>query len=120
MGSLLEIHLGFAFFVLLVSLFIGWVQLGRRVVVTVIGIQILIGAVAALMGLLSHTPLSSTLWIHILGALAAMAAYIAGRRIVARDEARYRVVGWALSLAGLVLIVLSIWYGVAPYRVQSM
>jgi hypothetical protein len=120
MGTVLEIHLGFAFFVFLLGLFIGWVQLGRRVLVTVIGIQVLIGVILAAWAGASHTPLPGTLWVHILGGLLAMGAYIVGRRIVDRDERRYRILGWAISLVGLALIVLTAWYGVSLYRVHGI
>lgn len=120
MSTVLEIHLGFAFFVFLLGLFIGWVQMGRRVLVTVIGIQILIGVIVAGIAGASHLPLPGTLWIHIVGALIAMFAYIAGRRIVDRDPEGNRVLGWGISLLGLIFIVFTIWYGVSLLRVHGI
>ncbi len=120
MNALLEIHLGFAFFVFLLGLFIGWVQLGRRVVVTVVGIQILIGILVTALAGASHTPLPATLWIHIVAALIAMFAYIVGRRVVDRGPERYRIVGWAISLLGLIFIVFTIWYGVSLHNVHGI
>lgn len=110
MNIILEIHLGFAFFVFLLALFIGWVQLGRRVVVTVIGIQILLGiAVAAFAGM-SHLPLPGMIWLHIVAALLALGAYIAGRRMLDRSP-QTLVPALILSFLGLVLIAFTIWYG---------
>ncbi len=120
MGTVLEIHLGFAFFVFVLGLFIGWVQLGRVVLLAVIGIQVLIGALVAAWAGVSHTPLPGTLWIHILGGLLAMGAYAVALRVVDRDERRYRLVGWCISLAGFALIVLTAWYGVSLYRVYGI
>lgn len=110
MNIALEIHLGFAFFVFLLALFIGWVQMGRRVMVTVLGIQVFIGlAVAAVAGA-NHLPLPGSLWIHILGALLAMGAYIAGRRVF--DRAPQNVpAALGFSAAGFVLVIFTIWYG---------
>jgi hypothetical protein len=108
MNVALEVHLGFAFFVFLVALFVGWVQMGRRTMSAILGIQILIGIVAAVWLAIAHYPLPPTLWIHIVGALAAMFAYIAGRRVYDRGNAGAAV---GLSLLGFVLLCFTIWYG---------
>jgi hypothetical protein len=110
MNIALEIHLGFAFFVFLIALFIGWVQLGRGVVVTVIAIQFLIGiAVAAIAGS-THQPLPGTLWLHIGGAVLALLAYAAGRRIFDGTPRGARA-AFGLSFLGFVLVIFTIWYG---------
>jgi hypothetical protein len=118
MGIALEVHLGFAFFVFLAALFVGWVQMGRRVMSAIIGIQILIGAVVAAWAGISHVPLPGTLWVHIAGALIAMFAYIVGRRIFDRSPG-YAAPAVAMSLLGFIFIILTIAYGfslVYPHR----
>lgn len=110
MNIALEIHLGFAFFVFLIALFIGWVQLGRGVVATVIGIQFLIGiAVAAIAGA-THQALPRTLWLHIGGAVLALLAYVAAGRIYDRSPANARA-AFGFSFLGFVLVIFTIWYG---------
>jgi hypothetical protein len=106
----LEVHLGFAFFVFLTALFVGWVQMGRRVMVTVIGIQVLIGAVVAVWAAIARVPLPGALWVHIVAAVAAMFAYIAGRRLYDRS-AQYGMRAVGMSLLGFVLLLLTIAYG---------
>lgn len=120
MTTILEIHLGFAFFVFLLGLLIGWVQLGRQVLTAVIGIQVLIGVIAAGIAGASHMSLPRTLWIHIVGALLAMFAYIVGRRVVDRGPEDYRLIGWGISLLGLVFIVFTIWFGVSMVGVHGI
>lgn len=106
----LEIHLYFAFFVFLMGLFLGWVQLGRRVVVTVVGIQIAIGVAVAADAGAAHFPMPGSLWVHIVGALLALASYIVARRMLDRN-ADLRIPALAVSLLGLFFIVFTIWYG---------
>lgn len=109
MNVALEIHLGFAFFVFLLALFIGWVQLGRGVVVTVILIQAAIGiAVAAIAGA-THQPLPRTLWLHIGAAVLALLAYIGGRLVYLRTQNAAAAFG--LSFLGFLLVICAIWYG---------
>jgi hypothetical protein len=110
MNIALEIHLGFAFFVFLLALFVGWVQMGRRVMVAVIGIQLLIGVVISAWAGMTHVPLPGTLWMHIVGGLIAMFAYIVGRRLYDRSP-EYRVPAIGLSLLGFIFVILTIWYG---------
>lgn len=110
MNIALEVHLGFAFFVFLLALLVGWVQMGRRVMAAVIGIQVLIGVVISAWAGMTHVPLPATLWVHIAGALLAMFAYIAGRRLYDRSP-HYRVQAVLLSVLGFVFIVLTIAYG---------
>lgn len=119
MRTVLEAHLGFAFFVFLMGLLIGWVQLGRRVVVAVIGIQILLGIIVAGLAGAHHLALPGSLWVHIVGALLAMFFYIIARRVVERAPEDYRLIGWGLSLIGLIFIVFTIWYGVSMYRIYG-
>ena len=75
MNIALEVHLGFAFFVFIAALFVGWVQMGRRAMAGIIGIQILIGIVISAWAGMAHMRLPDTLWVHIVGALIAMFAY---------------------------------------------
>jgi uncharacterized membrane protein len=111
MNIALEVHLGFAFFVFLAALLVGWVQMGRRVMAGIIGIQILIGVVISAWAGAAHMRLPGSLWIHIAGALIAMFAYIVGRRLYDRDPQRNQVAAIGMSLLGFVFIILTIWYG---------
>lgn len=110
MSIALEVHWGFGFFVLFVALFVGWVQMGRRTMIGVIGIQVLIGIVlAAWMGM-AHRPIPAAIAYHIVAALLAMFAYIMGRRIY--DRSRGNV--WpavAFSLLGFALVCVTMWLG---------
>lgn len=115
MNIALEVHLGFAFFVFLLALFVGWVQMGRRVMAAVIGIQVLIGVVISAWAGAAHMPLPATLWVHIVGALIAMFAYIVGRRIYDRGPQQYALTAIAMSLLGFVFVILTIWYGTRLY-----
>ncbi len=99
------IHWAFAFLLLLCALLFGWVQMGRRVMVALIGIQVLIGVVFA--GLIGRPPML-IIW-HILFALLAMGAYIAGRRLGAGSKSR--VIPMLFSLLGLLLLVLTAYVG---------
>lgn len=110
MSIALEVHLGFAFFVILAALFVGWVQMGRRVMSGIIGIQILIGVIVSAWAGIARYPLPGTLWVHILGALLAMFAYIVGRRMYDRAPQKpLPAVG--MSLLGFILLILTIAYG---------
>ena len=110
MSIALEVHLGFAFFVVLTGLLVGWVQMGRRTMIGVIGIQILIGVVISAWAGMTHYPLPGSLWIHIVGALAAMFAYIIGRRIFDRSP-RNVLPAVGMSLLGFLLLLLTVAYG---------
>lgn len=110
MNIALEVHWGFAFFVLFVALFVGWVQMGRRTMSGVIGFQILIGIILFIWMGIAHHPVPSTVWIHIVIGLAAMFAYIAGRRIYDRaPQNPWPAVGF--SLLGFILVCATMWYG---------
>lgn len=110
MNVVLQIHLAFGFFIFLLGLIVGWFQPGRRLLVAIIGFQIALGVIVAGWAGARHITLPGTLWIHIVGGLLAMAAYIVARRLGARSIT-YRPVALAISLLGLVLIVFTVWYG---------
>jgi len=110
MNIAIEVHLGFAFFVFLAALFVGWVQMGRQAMSGIIGIQILIGIVISAWAGMAHIALPGTLWVHIVGALIAMFAYIVGRRLYDRAP-EYRIPAISMSLLGFVFVILTIWYG---------
>lgn len=115
MNIALEVHLGFAFLVFLVALCVGWVQMGRRTMSGLIGIQILIGIVIAGWAGAAHIRLPGTLWVHIVFAFIAMFAYIVGRRVYDRAPKQYTWPAVGLSLLGFIFIVLTIWYGTRLY-----
>ena len=106
----LDAHFAFAFFVFLCAITIGWVQLGRRVMVTVLGIQVAIGLVVAAWDGFAHIAFPSRLWVHISGGLLAMGAYIAGRRLVDRSPTA-TFAGLLMSFIGFLLVLFTIWYG---------
>lgn len=110
MNIALEVHLGFAFFVFLAALLVGWVQMGRRVMAGIIGIQVLIGVVVSAWAGASHMALPPMLWLHILGALLAMFAYIVGRRLFDRSPQK-PAAAIGMSLVGFLLVIATIWYG---------
>jgi len=97
------IHWVFAFLVLLTAVTMGWVQIGQRVMVTVIGIQVLIGIVFAVMLGPAIGGLGARVGEHILGALLAMGAYILARRSSQRGASR--AVQLLIAAAGLLLLV---------------
>ncbi|HKU66249.1 MAG TPA: hypothetical protein VJP85_00580 [Candidatus Baltobacteraceae bacterium] len=115
MNIALEVHLGFAFFVFLAALLVGWVQMGRRVMSGIIGIQILIGIAISAWAGAAHIRLPGTLWVHIVGAFIAMFAYIVGRRIYDRNPKAYSLPAIGMSLLGFIFIILTIWYGTRLY-----
>ena len=104
MNVLLEAHLGIAYLVLLLALFLGWVPMGRRVMVGAIGLQVAIGIVLAAMLRPPATVLG-----HIVLALLAMGAYIAAKRTSERAGARSLPI--LLSGAGVVFILITILLG---------
>ena len=97
------IHWVFAFLVLLTAVTMGWVQLGQRVMVTLIGIQVLIGIVYAAMLGAALASAGALIGEHILGALLAMGAYIVARR--SSPGGASRPVQFVLAAAGLLLLV---------------
>ncbi len=102
---ILEIHWVFAFLVVLCAIVLGWTQMGRSVMAAVLGLQILIGIIAAA---LIH-PLAPVIFIHILGALLALVAYMVARRIAARDG--NGTIPLILSAVGLVLVLVTGYLG---------
>lgn len=102
---ILEIHWGFAFLVGVCAIVLGWTQLGRRVMAAVLGLQILIGIIAAA---LIH-PLPPIIFVHILTALLALAAYMVARRITERSG--NGAVPLVLSGVGLVLVFATVYLG---------
>jgi hypothetical protein len=109
MSVVLEVHLVLAFLAGLCALIFSWTANGRRVVNAVVALQFLVGlALAALLGA-KHVALPPAVWLHLLVALAALAAYglaiRAGRRAGGASQALI------LSIIGLVLIVLNITMG---------
>src|SRR5665213_1599640 len=97
------IHWVFAFLVLLTAVTMGWVQMGQRVMVTVIGVQVLIGIVYAAMLGPALSSVGARLGEHILGALLAMGAYIVARRLGMRGASR--AVQLAVAAVGLLLVI---------------
>jgi hypothetical protein len=110
MSIALEVHWGFAFFVVLAALFVGWVQMGRRVMSAIIGIQILIGVIVAAWAGIAHFPMHAALWLHVVAALVAMFAYIAGRRLFDRAP-QNALPAVAMSLLGFLLLLVTAWLG---------
>jgi len=97
------IHWVFAFLVLLAAVTMGWVQLGQRLMVALIGIQVLIGIVYAAMLGTALAGAGARIGEHILGALLAMGAYIVARRASTRVPSRPVQLG--LAAAGLLLLI---------------
>lgn len=109
MNTALEIHFGFAFFVFLVALLTGWMQLGRWATIAVILIQLAIGIVVAALAGFSHLVLPGTVWVHVAGGVLALAAYFAAYRIFERSANAAAAI--ALSFVGFVLVILTFWFG---------
>lgn len=107
------IHWSVAFLILLSALLLGWVQLGRRVMVALIGLQVLIGIVyAAVLGAALATK-GAILGVHIVGALLAMAAYMVGRRLAERGGSR--LVPLALSAVALIVLFATAYLGLKMF-----
>jgi|GEM_PF-2169947 hypothetical protein len=106
MSVVLETHLVVAFLAALCAVIFSWTANGRRVVNAVVGLQFLIGLVlAATMGAY-HIQLPPAVWLHLLIALAALAAY--GIAIRAGKQAGGASRALIFSIVGLVLVVLNI------------
>lgn len=108
MTTVLTIHLVVAYVVALFALFIGWVPLGRRVMVAIIGIQVAIGIVAAGIAGASHLTLPHTIALHVILGLAAMGFYIAARRI---GGGARNATALLLSALGFLAVVATIYVG---------
>ncbi len=96
---ILDAHFIVAALVIICAVVFSWNTMGRRVMVAVTGLQVLVGLVVA--GVFH--PASSLIWLHLTGALAAMVAYIFARRI--GEQPGKGALALALSLLGLVLAV---------------
>ena len=107
------IHWSFAFLILLCAFTLGWIQLGRRVMLALVGIQFIIGLVYLGMIGAGAAALGGRLWLHILGWLLATIAYALGSR--AGRSSRSKVVPALLSFIGLVLLVTTAWVGLAMH-----
>ena len=103
MGAILEVHLVVAYLVAILAVTIGWVQMGRRVMVGVVGLQVLLGAILA-----ATTRPPPIVFGHIILGLCAMGAYIVGKRIADRGPSSLPVL---FSGLGLALIVFAMWLG---------
>lgn len=103
MGVVLEIHLVVAYLVLLLALTIGWVQMGRRIMVGVTGVQVLLGAILA--ATLRPPP---SVFGHIVLGLCAMGAYIVGSRMGRRGTSQIPLL---MSALGLLFVLAAIWLG---------
>jgi len=108
MTTVLEIHLVAAYLVAVLALFVGWVPVGRRVMVAIIGLQVLIGAIAAGVAGANHLTLPKTLALHVIAALLAMAFYIVGRRVGDRGATVHALV---LSALGFITVIATIVIG---------
>ncbi len=108
------VHWVFAFLVLLAAVTIGWTQLGQRVMVALIGIQVLIGIVFAAVNGPALAGKGAAIGEHIVGALLAMAAYIFARRLGQRGATRPTQIG--LSALGLLLLLGTAYLGLHAHR----
>ena len=107
------IHWSFAVLVLLCAFALGWNQLGRRVMLALVGIQFLLGLVYLGMIGAGAAALGGRLWMHILGWLLATIAYALGSR--AGRSSQSKVVPALFSFIGLVLLLTTAWVGLAMH-----
>jgi hypothetical protein len=103
MNVVLEIHYAVAFLVVLCAVIFSWSSMGRRVMNGVVGLQLLVGLVAAAVMGARHVGMPPGIWLHILLALGALVAYIFARRI--GDRAGGATTGLVLSVAGLICVL---------------
>lgn len=113
MIAAIDVHFVLAFLVALCAAVFSWNALGRRVMSAVVGIQVVSGlALAGVLGA-SHQPLPHGIWLHIVGAFAALLCYgfasRAGRR-PGGDRAAL-----LLSIAGLVCVAATLTLGLRMY-----
>lgn len=105
----LEIHTVLAFLVALCAFVFSWTPNGRRVVNAVVGLQFLVGLVVAGMMGANHLTIPPAVWLHLLIALAILAAYgLAMRSGKRAGGARSALV---YSLMGLALVIVNFWLG---------
>ena len=109
MNVLLEIHQVVAFLAVLCAIIFSWNANGRRVVNAVVALQLLLGlAVAGVMGA-QHLGQPPMLWLHILIAIAVLAAYGLAMRFGKQAGGASRAL--AFSILGLVLVVANVYLG---------
>jgi len=109
MTILQETHQVVAFLAALCAIIFSWNPTGRRVVNAVIALQLLLGiAVAAVMGA-QHLAMPALLWLHLLIALAALAAYGLAMRFGKRAGGASLALG--CSVAGLLLVMVNVYLG---------
>ncbi|HVA27155.1 MAG TPA: hypothetical protein VNF68_03195 [Candidatus Baltobacteraceae bacterium] len=109
MSTLLEIHEVVAFLAALCAIIFSWNARGRRVVSAVVALQFVLGlAIAAVMGA-QHLAMPALLWLHLLIGIAVLAAYGLAMRF--GKQAGGASTTLALSVAGLVLILVNIYLG---------
>lgn len=118
MTIVFEIHYAVAFLVVLCGVIFSWSSMGRRVMNAVVGLQVLIGLVAAGMMGAQHLAMPPGIWIHILLGLAAVAAYGFARRL--GDRAGGATSGLVLSLAGLVCVIAAFVVGLRLHNVGHL
>lgn len=109
MDWLLEIHLVFAFLVLLCALVFSWSSLGRRVMNVVLGIQILIGLAAVGMLGPGVRAIAPAIWWHLGVTIAALIVYVVARRL--GDRPGGKLTGMLLGGLGLALVIFGLYLG---------
>ncbi|HUY11320.1 MAG TPA: hypothetical protein VMV73_03565 [Candidatus Dormibacteraeota bacterium] len=108
--TMLDAHFIVAWLVIICALVFSWTTLGRRVMVAVTGLQILVGLIVAAV---LHPP-NPLIALHILGAVAAMVAYIFARRTGEKPE--QRVLSIVLSAVGVLLVAATFSVGLTIAR----
>jgi len=109
MTFVLEAHLVLAFLVVFCAVVFSWNSMGRRVMSVVVGLQFLLGLVAAGMMGAAHETLSPVIFAHILCALGALIAYPLARRL--GDRPGGGPTGMALGALGFVLVLVGFYLG---------
>jgi len=109
MSVVLEIHLVLAFLLVLCALIFSWTPNGRRVVNAVAGLQFITGLIVAGMMGANHEVLPPMVWLHLIIALAILAAY--GLAMRAGKRAGAGQTALIYSIAGLVLVIANILMG---------
>lgn len=118
MSVVLEIHYAVAFLVVLCGVIFSWSSMGRRVMNVVVGLQVLIGLVAAAIMGAQHLGMPPGIWLHLLLGLAAVAAYGFARRI--GDRAGGNTAGLLLSLVGLACVIATFALGLRLHNVGHL
>lgn len=118
MTVVFEIHYAVAFLVVLCAAIFSWSSMGRRVMNVVVGLQLLVGLVAAALMGMQHAAMPPGIWLHILLALGAAAAYGFARRIGDRAGGASR--GLLLSLVGLACVIAAFVVGLRLHNVGHL